>query len=266
MAGPLEGKVAIVTGASRGIGKGIAIDLAKAGANVVVAARSDDATPTTPFGTIQKTVDEINALGGGKAVAMKLDVTDDENCKQVVEDTLKQFGRIDILVNNAARMGYEGGDFWGSTASDLDPYYKTNLRAPYMLTMLTAPHMEKQGGGVVFNVTSGGGNLPPPPKPDFKLSPSRTYVGYGITKSALNRWMAGVAGELMLHKIAIINMDPGRTAVERNQAGVGPQGVDYTDANTPETSGKAVAFLAQDPMKYTGRIMESRKVVEENKL
>lgn len=265
MAGPLEGKVAIVTGASRGIGKGIALELAKNGANVVVAARSEDAA-ANPFGTIQKTVDEINALGAGKAVAMKLDVTDDANCKQVVEETVKQFGRVDIVVNNAARMGYQGGDFWGGGPEDLDPYYQTNLRAPYLMTLLAGPHMEKQGGGLIVNVTSGGGNLPAPPKPDYKLPPSRTYVGYGITKSALNRWATGVAGELMLHKIAIINLDPGRTLVERNAAGVGPQGVDYTDANTPETSGKAVAFMAQEPMKYTGRIMESRKVVEENNL
>jgi NAD(P)-dependent dehydrogenase (short-subunit alcohol dehydrogenase family) len=264
MAGPLEGKVAIVTGASRGIGKGVAIELARAGANVVVAARSEDAA-ANPFGTIQKTADEISALGA-KAIPAKLDVTDDENVKQVVAQTLKEFGRIDIVVNNAARMGYQGGDFWGGQPSDLDVYYQTNLRAPYLITLLTAPEMEKQGGGVIFNITSGGGNLPQPPKPDFQLSPSRTYVGYGITKSALNRWATGIAGELMLHKVAIINMDPGRTIVERNQAGVGPQGVDYTDANTPETTGKAIVFLAQDPMKYTGRIMESRKVVEENKL
>jgi len=265
MALPLEGKVAIVTGSSRGIGKGIALELARAGANVVVAARSENAAEN-PFGTIQKTADEISALGGGKAIATRLDVTDDENCRAVVDQTVKEFGGIDIMVNNAALMGFLGGDFWGGSPQQIDDYYKTNLRAPYHLTLLTAPLMEQRGGGVVFNVTSGGGNLPPPPPPDVKLREGRTYVGYGITKAALNRWAVGIAGELMLHKVAIINMDPGRTIVERNAAGVGPAGVDYTNANTPETTGKAIVFLAQDPMKYTGRVMESRKVVDENKL
>ena len=263
MALPLEGKVAIVTGGSRGIGKGIAICLAEAGADVVVAARSDDAA-ANPLGSINKTAAEIEAIGH-KARAVKLDVTDDDNCRAAIDQVIKEFGRVDILVNNAARMGFGGGDYWGSTPDNIDAYYKTNLRAPYFLTLLVAPIMEKQGGGAVFNITSGGGNLPAPPKPDFQLSPGRTYVGYGITKSALNRWVTGVAGELMLHKVAIVAVDPGRTIVERNIVTPLP-GVDYSDANTPETTGRAIAFMAEDPMSYTGRVVASKEIVEKNKL
>jgi dehydrogenase/reductase SDR family protein 1 len=263
MALPLEGKVAIVTGGSRGIGKGIAICLAEAGADVAVAARSDDAA-ANPLGSINKTAREIEEIGR-KALAVKLDVTDDEQCRAAVEQVRREFGRIDILVNNAARMGFGGGDYWGSTPENIDAYYKTNLRAPYYLTLLVAPIMEEQGGGAVFNITSGGANLAPPPKPDFQLSPGRTYVGYGITKAAMNRWVTGVAGELLLHKVAIVAVDPGRTVVERNIVTPLP-GVDYSDANTPETTGRAIAFMAENPMAYTGRVVVSKQLVDDNKL
>jgi NAD(P)-dependent dehydrogenase (short-subunit alcohol dehydrogenase family) len=264
MALPLEGKVAIVTGSSRGIGKGIAICLAEAGANVAVCARSDDAA-ANPLGSINKTAREIEALTGRKALAIKLDVTNDAQCRAAIDEAKRQLGRIDILVNNAARMGFGGGDYWGSTPDNIDAYYQTNLRAPYFLTLLVAPIMEEQGGGAVFNITSGGANLPAPPKPDFKLSPGRTYVGYGITKAAMNRWVTGVAGELLLHKVAIVAVDPGRTVVERNIVTPLP-GVDYSDANTPETTGRAIAFMAENPMAFTGRVVVSKELVDQNKL
>ncbi|MPZ49418.1 MAG: SDR family NAD(P)-dependent oxidoreductase [Dehalococcoidia bacterium] len=263
MALPLEGKVAIVTGSSRGIGKGIAVCLAEAGADIAVCARSDDAA-ANPLGSINKTAAEIQALGR-KAIAVKLDVTNDDQCRAAIDQIQRELGRVDILVNNAARMGFGGGDYWGSTPDNIDAYYQTNLRAPYFLTLLVAPIMEAQGGGAVFNITSGGANLPAPPKADFKLSAGRTYVGYGITKAAMNRWVTGVAGELLLHKVAIVAVDPGRTVVERNLVTPVP-GVDYSDANTPETSGRAIAFMAQDPMSFTGKVVVSKEIVDQNKL
>jgi len=263
MALPLEGKVAIVTGSSRGIGKGIALCLAEDGADVVICARSDDAAGNQ-LGSIEKTAREVEALGR-RALALKVDVTNDDHVRRMIDTVSQRFGHIDIMVNNAARMGQGGGDFWGSSIDTIDGYYKANLRAPYLITVLLAPLMEGWGGGAIFNVTSAGANLPPPPKPDFQLSPGRTYVGYGITKAALNRWAAGIAGELLLHKVAIVNVDPGRTVVERNMVNPIP-GVDYTTANTPEVTGRAIAHMARDPMAYTGRIVESREMVDELKL
>ena len=90
-------------------------------------------------------------------------------------------------------------------------------------------------------------------------------MGYGITKAALNRWVAGVAGELRLRNIAIVAVDPGRTVVERNI--VNPiAGVDYTTANSPEVTGRAVAFICRDAMAYTGRVVESKALVDEHGL
>ena len=260
---PLIGKVAMVTGSSRGIGRGIALCLADEGATVVVCARSDDSAGS-PYGSIEQTAQEARDLGG-EAVAMKLDVTDDAEVRAVVDAILRDYGRLDIVVNNAARMGQGGGDFWGSSPENLDAYYRANVRAPYFITTLVGPPMEALGGGAVINVTSAGANLPPPPGPDWRLSEGRTYVGYGITKAALNRWVAGVAGELRLRNIAIVAVDPGRTQVERNI--VNPiAGVDYTTANSPETTGRAVAFICRDAMAYTGRIVESRALVDEHGL
>ena len=263
MAGPLTGKVAMVTGGSRGIGRGIALSLAHEGATVVVCARSDDSA-ASPYGSIEQTAQEARELGG-EAVAMKLDVTNDDEVRQVVESIQRDFGHLDIVVNNAARMGQGGGDFWGSSPENLDAYYRTNVRAPYLITTLVGPHMEQIGGGAIINITSGGASLPRPPGPDWQLSPGRTYVGYGITKAALNRWVAGVAGELRLRNIAIVAVDPGRTVVERNI--VNPiAGVDYTTANSPEVTGRAVAFICRDAMAYTGRVVESKALVDEHGL
>ena len=263
MAGPLTGKVAMVTGGSRGIGRGIALCLADEGAMVVVCARSDDSAGS-PYGSIEQTAQEARDLGG-EAVAMKLDVTDDDEVRSVVEAIQRDFGHLDIVVNNAARMGQGGGDFWGSSPENLDNYYRTNVRAPYFITTLVGPHMEALGGGAIINVTSGGANLPPPPGPDWQLSPGRTYVGYGITKAALNRWVAGVAGELRLRNIAIVAVDPGRTQVERNI--VNPiAGVNYATANSPEVTGRAVAYICRDAMAYTGRVVESKPLVDEHGL
>ncbi len=115
---------------------------------------------------------------------MKLDVTNDDEVRSAIDAALKNFGRIDILVNNAGITGMPGTEFWGGTPDALDAYYRTNLRAPFVITQLVGPIMEKHGGGAVFNISSGGASSPPPPEPGWKPSPGRVYVGYGITKAA----------------------------------------------------------------------------------
>ena len=259
---PLEGKVAIVTGSSRGIGQGIALCLAQEGADVVVGARSDNAA-ANPLGTIERTAAEVRALGR-RALSVKLDVTSDDEVRAAIDATMREFGRIDILVNNAGILG-RMGDYWGGSPDVIDAYYRTNLRAPYVITQLVAPLMEAQGGGVVFNISSAAARFPEPPGPGWQPAPGRVSIGYGMTKVALNRWVVGVAGELMLHKVAIIALDPGLTVVERNLADPRP-GVNYDEAQTPEYTGRAVTFLAQNPMPYTGQTLESAKVVAEHGL
>src|SRR5512146_1803178 len=96
----LKGRVAIVTGASRGLGKSMALGLAREGAAVIVAARTEDTDPKKPEGTIFSTAEEIKAIGGA-SLAVRCDVTSEEEVERMVQATLKEFGTIDILVNNA---------------------------------------------------------------------------------------------------------------------------------------------------------------------
>lgn len=265
MALPLEGRVAIVTGASRGIGKGIAICLAQAGADVAVCARSD-AAAANPLGSIEATAEAVRAEGR-RALPVKLDVTDQTQIDAAVEAILWEFGRIDFLVNNAGLLGREGGaEYLGEDQlAVLDRYYQTNLRAPFAMTLAVAPTLIMGGGGVVVNISSGAATMPPPPGPNWQPGQARTNVGYGITKAALNRWVAGVAGELSQHQIAIVALDPGRTVVERNMVNPMP-GVDYSTANTPETSGRATAFICEQGMRFSGQVLVSDQVVKDHGL
>ena len=256
---PHVGKVAVVTGSSRGIGKAIALQLAEDGADIAICARSDDRDPN-PLGTIERTAAEVVAKGR-RALPVKLDVTNDSDIRSMVERVAREFGHIDILVNNAALMGSVAPDFWEGTPDSLDAYYRTNLRAPYLLTQLVTPAMAANGGGTIVNITSGGANLPSPPKEGRAPRPGTVHVGYGITKAALNRWSAGVAAELMAHNIAIVCVDPGLTVVERNLAN--PRaGVDYSNAERPETTARAVSFICEDAMAFTGQVIVARQLAE----
>ena len=124
----LEGKVAIVTGASRGIGKAMAMGLAAEGAQVVVAARSEESRPMLP-GTIHSTVGEIEDAGG-KALAVATNVRDEESIRHMVDRTLDEFGAVDILINNAAIGSYT--PFLEMSVKEWDLVMSIELRAPFI--------------------------------------------------------------------------------------------------------------------------------------
>lgn len=261
---PLEGTAAIVTGSSRGIGKAIALELAKDGAAVVVCARTERSTDDSP-GSIGETAEQIRAAGG-KALAVKLDVTIDAEIEAMIDKTMAELGHIDILVNNAGALG-GGSAFLGGDPALLDHFYRTNLRAPYVLSQIVGVKMAERGGGVVFNISSGLARIPDPPTAQGgagALGHGGPGTVYGVTKAALDRFAAGVAPELREKNIAIINIYPGMTLTER-MARMMP-GVDTSWMERPETTAKAVAFLCRDPMRYTGRILTARAVVDQNNL
>ena len=262
MSEELEGKVAIVTGASRGIGKAIALQLGQDGAVVVVAARTEEGTEDKP-GSIGETVTAIEE-SGGKALALKVDVTVDAELEALAEKTATEFGRIDILVNNAGALGGQP-KFLESEPDELDFFYRTNLRAPYVLAKIVGVKMAEQGHGVIFNISSGLARLPDPPGPDGAAQPRfGPSTVYGMTKAALNRFAAGVAAELQEKNIAIININPGFTLTERLARIM--KAADTSRMERPETTAKAVAFLARDPMPYTGQIITARDLADEKNL
>ena len=266
MALRLEGKVAIVTGSSRGIGKAIALQLAQDGADIVVAARSEQSTEDRP-GSIGETAEAVRA-SGRRVLSVRADVTSDADLRRLVDETVSRFGRIDILVNNAGVMG-GGAAFLGGDPGILDHFYRTNVRAPYLLTQLAAAKMAETGGGVVVNISSGAARIPGPPAPRAESAtggprgagPSGLGPVYGISKAALDRFGTGIAAELVEKNIAIITVYPGFTITERVARTLRP-GSDTTRAERPETTARAVAVLCRDPMAYTGRIVSSRDIVD----
>ena len=247
--------VAIVTGSSRGIGKVLALRLASEGASVVVCGRSDQQGELP--GTIGETAAEIEALGQ-RALALKVDLADDADIDMLVNRTVGEFGRIDILVNNAVIVGPRRM-FIGGDAEFLDHAYRVNVRGPFRLAQRVSEVMVRQGGGTIINITSGAARHPqPPPAQMDAMDPS-----YGITKAALDRFTTAYAGELKSHNIAIVSVAPGLVITERIRQAAIRRNVDFGRAESPDVIASAVARICQDPMQYTGQILAAREVNRE---
>jgi len=260
---PLDGQTAIVTGSSRGIGKVIALKLAEDGANVVVCARSE--WPGELPGTIFETAAAIEATGR-HALAVKLDLAEDADIDNVVEQAVRAFGGIDILVNNAVIVGPRRA-FVGGDADFLDLAYRVNVRGPYALAQKAAQHMAHKGGGAIINISSGAArNSQPATGPITALQLDSMDPSYGITKAALDRITTAYAGELWASNIAVVSISPGLVITERIQQAAIRANVDFSRAEPPDVIAKAVAFLAREGMRYTGRVLSARDVVAENAL
>lgn len=257
--GPLDGKVAIVTGSSRGIGKAIALALAAEGAAVTVCGRTEKPSEDIP-GSVAETAEAIRQAGS-RVLALRIDITVEGDLRMLVEATEKEFGHIDILVNNAA-LWSESAPFLDGDPLILDRSFLTNVRAPYVLSQMVAPRMAKNGGGAIINVSSGAARNPAPPSQaaQGERRPGRMPLEYGITKAALDRFSTGLAAELVGQNIAVITLYPGFTVTELIEKT--RPGADFSRAERPETSAKAVALLCRDPIRFTGQILTSRELVE----
>ncbi len=199
----LEGRVAIVTGSSRGIGKAIAIDLAKKGVNVLVTARTD--APGKLPGTIHQTAEEVRKLGGN-ALAIKCDVSNEDDVAAMVEKGLAEFRRIDILINNAAVGLYV--PFMDIQTKHWDLIFRVNVRGTFLCAKAVLPGMIAQRSGAIVNISSTGAeNL-------YSLvarsDGQRRIAGiaYGASKAALERLARGLAEEMKEHNIAINALKP----------------------------------------------------------
>ncbi len=182
----LEGKVAVVTGGSRGIGRAIALAFADAGAEVVVSSRSPS--------DLEKVADEIRTRGR-RGLAVTSDVTNVEDLKKLVEKVKVAFSRIDILVNNAGGSA-SPGPLMDATEWAWDATININLRVPFLLSQLVARMMREQGGGNIINVSSIGGI-----KPDLNI--------YSVAKAGLMMLTQVMAKEWGRHKIRVNAIAPG---------------------------------------------------------
>jgi len=243
----LKDRVVVVTGASRGIGKGLALGLAAHGAKVVCAARSLDATATDLPGTVNATAAEI-IVAGGTAIAARCDIGEADDIERLIATTVGEFGRVDALVNNA--MAETQTSFADATVDDWDTSMRVNLRSLFLFTKAVVPHMEKTGGGSIVNISSGGADHATQPF----MPPG--YMIYVVAKAALERFTSAVAPELAPLGITVNALRPGAVRTEHTEQEFG-EDHDWTGWKDPDSVVPAVAFLAsQIGTDFTGRILD----------
>ena len=254
----LENKVAIVTGASRGIGKAIALGLAQAGAAVVVAARSETERAAAP-GTIYATAAAI-ADRGGQALPVPCNVREEASIYNMTRQALDAFGAIDILVNNAGIGGYR--PFLESTLKEWDLTLDINLRATYIGCRAVAPLMVEQGGGSIINISShAAGNIF---SSTLNADDGVAMVGqaYGVAKAAVERLTWGLSAELGPYNIAVNGLKPLRPVLTEGFQAQRPE-ADFSTWATPDAMVKAAVFLAaQDAHGLSGSIVTAEELVQ----
>ncbi len=259
MSGELEGQVAIVTGASRGIGKGIALELGAAGATVYVTARSTTEADHPLPGTIGATAQEVDAIGG-TGIAVALDHRDDDAVEALFDRVLTEHGRIDVLVNNAFIVTDQltsGLPFWEADLSNWDDMIDVGTRSAYVASVFAARAMVKAGRGVIVNVSSSG------------AEEYAWQVAYGVGKCALDRITADTAHELASHGVSVVSVWPGFVRTERIDvgaaAGLLPASLDLSTSESPRFMGRAVVALVTDPgvARWSGHAVSARELADE---
>ena len=253
--GVLAGQVAVITGASRGIGEGLAKRFAMAGAKIVVTARTAAADQHYLPGTIADTVAAIQAAGG-EAIAVQADLAEAEDRQRVVSVAQDTFGGVDILINNAAVT------YFNPVADFLERRFRLMMEvqvwAPFELAQLVIPGMRERGGGWILNVSSGAAIHPD------KAMPGRGGTVYGMCKAALERFTTGLAQELYEDNIGVNVISPGLVATP---------GVMHHKLITEETKDRVTPMEVMteaclhlchgDAQQLTGRIDYADQVVAE---
>jgi NAD(P)-dependent dehydrogenase (short-subunit alcohol dehydrogenase family) len=266
----LTGRVAVVTGASRGIGKGCAIELGTLGATVYVTGRSASQGAHPLGGTVAETAAAVTAAGG-RGIAVVCDHRDDGQVRRLFRQVEAEQGRLDVLVNNAFLIPKEltsGKPFWEVPLSNWDDMLDVGTRSAYVASHFAAKLMVPARRGLIANISSSG---------------AREYawhVAYGVGKCALDRLTADCARELRPHGVAVVSLWPGLVLTERlaSAARSEPQAsgggadaaqaalptLDFSGAESQRFTGRAVAALASDPevLRWSGRALASRELAD----
>ena len=240
---PLEGKVAFVAGASRGIGATIARALADAGAAVAVAARSEEQ------GKLPGTIGSVAASitdAGGRALALPCDVTSEESVESAVAATVSEFGGIDILVANAGVLWL--GPIESTPLKRWQLCLDVNLTGVFLVTKAVIPHVRARGGGSLMAITTTGVEML-----------DQGANAYWVSKAAAERLYLGLAADLRGDNIAVNCLSPSRVVLTEGwQAGGGGMKIPPEYIEPPETMGRAAVLLAQqDAAGVTGTIQRS---------
>jgi NAD(P)-dependent dehydrogenase (short-subunit alcohol dehydrogenase family) len=261
-------RTAIITGASRGIGKQIAVELGRRGANVVVAARTVEPHRRLA-GTIGETVEAVEAAGG-QAIAVRTDLREPAQIRELVEGAVARFGGIDVLVNNAADTSGGSPSILELDRDDWLQQFAANLHGPFSLMQAVLPSMRDRGRGVVVNMTSGAAELRPlHPAPGVNGSVRLgDRIAYAASKAALNRLGNVIAPEVRDFGVAVVMVDPGFTRTELVDL-MSERGVVDAEAAVPmEVPVKTVLHVitCADPMQFSGQILRAATFVKENAL
>ncbi len=252
----LKNRVAVVTGGSRGIGRGCAVELGAAGATVYVTGRSIEAEGGKLPGSVEATAREVSDAGG-RGIPVACDHRDDDAVRFLFEKVLTEQGGLDILVNNAFLIPAEltsGKNFWEVPISNWDDMIDVGTRSAYVASHFAAPLMIGRGSGLIANISSSG------------AAEYAWHVAYGVGKAALDRFTADAAHEFRPHGVAVVSLWPGLVLTERNEgARDAIPGLDFTGAESLRFTGRAVAALAADGgvIERSGRAYASRDLADE---
>ncbi|WP_078382495.1 SDR family NAD(P)-dependent oxidoreductase [Sutcliffiella halmapala] len=259
---PLIGKIALVTGGSRGAGRGIAVELGKAGATVYITGRSTQGSSTNNWpGTIDDTVAQIEAAGG-KAIAIRCDHTNDAETEAVIDQISTEQGKLDILINNvwgAHDLGVEGKPFWELSLKNWDTMFTAGVRAQLATNHFAIPLLRENKQAIIIHTTFWDDNK---------------YTGqfyYDLAKNALVRMAYGLSIELKQDNIAVLAVSPGfmRTELVLEHFQVKEANWQESDdlkrTETPYYIGRGIQALASDPdiMKKTGQVLKVGDVAKE---
>lgn len=244
----LAGKTLLITGASRGIGKAIALRAAKDGANIAVAAKTVKRHPVLP-GTIHSAVEEINAAGGN-GLAVRLDVRHEQFVNEAVDQTVDGFGGLDILVNNASAIMLQGTD--ELSVRSLDRMFNTNLRGSYLMSRACIAHLRKSANPHVLN-------LAPPLNMNARWF--KDHVAYTIAKYGMSMCVLGMAEEFRGEGIAFNALWP-RTVIATAALNMLEGLVKPENCRTVDIMADAAhAILCQDAKRCTGNFFLDEDVL-----
>ncbi len=257
----LKGQVAVVTGATRGAGRGIALALGEAGATVYVTGRSRRGETTRDWpGSIDETAEAVTARGG-QGIPVQVDHTDDQQVEALFEQIRRDHGRLDLLVNNAfggSETGGPRGPFWTRPVDCWEKMFTAGVRAALMASRFAVPLMLPQQRGLIINTT-------------FRFDQYGGFLQYDLSKNALIRLAYDMAEDLRPYGVAAVAVSPGWMRTELVLAGFGATEETWQRfpalATTESTAyvGRAVVALAADPaiMQKSGQCLRTGELALE---
>jgi citronellol/citronellal dehydrogenase len=244
----LANRTLFITGASRGIGKAIALRAARDGANIVAAARTDRPHPRLP-GTIQETVSEIEACGG-RGLAIRVDVRDDASIEAAVAGAVSHFGGLDILVNNASAIMLQGTQILPMSHFDL--MFSVNVRGAYSATRACLPHLLKSANPHVLNLS-----------PPLNLTPAwfKDHAAYTVSKYGMSMFVLGMAEEFRQQGLAFNALWP-RTVIATAAINLLAGSVAPENCRIPELMADAAyEILTRDSRECSGNFFLDENVL-----